>query len=71
VDGWRSHVAGSHGGFPFPEVPVDGTTCEAVQNHPAQELGIRSLDLLGLGSDVPGEPDIDLDGARLPHRHTS
>ena len=54
----------------FPQVAIDGSTRESVQNDAAQELGIGLLDLLRLGGDVARQPHLQLYGTRLPHRHT-
>jgi len=51
----------------LPEVTVDRTTGEAVQDHATEKLGIRPLDLFRLERDVAREPDGELNGAGLPH----
>ncbi|MFO8173609.1 MAG: hypothetical protein R6T96_04945, partial [Longimicrobiales bacterium] len=57
--------------LPIAEMTIDGAPRQAIENNTTQKLRIRPLDLLGLGGDIPGEADTDLNGAGLPHRLAS
>ena len=51
----------------FPKVTINRASCEPVQDHAAEKLGVIPLDLLNLCRDVPGQADVELHGTRLPH----
>ena len=50
----------------LPEVPVDRSAGETVEDDATQELRVRALDLLGLARDVARKPDGELHGAGFP-----
>jgi hypothetical protein len=68
--GWDLFRGGA-GILPLPQMPVDGSASQSVENNATQELRIGLLDFFGLGGDIPGESDSDLYGAGLPHGATS
>ena len=50
----------------LPEVPVDRSAGETVEDDATQELRVRTLNLLGLKRDVARKPDGELHGAGFP-----
>ena len=50
----------------LPEVPVDRSAGETVEDDATQELRVRALGLLGLKRDVARKPDGELHGAGVP-----
>ena len=51
----------------LPEVPIDRSAGETVEDHATEELGVRTLNFLGLLRDIARKPDGELHGGRLPH----
>ena len=49
----------------LPEVPIDRSAGEAVEDDPAEEFGVRPLDLIGLLREVARKPDVQLNRAGL------